>query len=112
VIESYIFGRMVIGGQTFNSDLILFPDSTVSSWWRKTGHRLCLSDLEMIFKKTPEVIIIGTGFFGLMKVEDEVKKYTEQKGIKLIIEKTKEASQLFNELSTQKRVVGAFHLTC
>lgn len=112
MIESCVFGRMIIEGQTYTSDLIIFPDRINHSWWRKSGHRLCLEDIKEVLKEEPEVIIIGTGFTGLMKVEEDVKRHAQSKGILLIIEKTKNAVQKFNELSSKKMTVGAFHLTC
>jgi len=112
MIESYNFGIIVIDGQKYTSDLIIFPDRIESSWWRNTGHRLCLQDLESVIKEEPEVLVVGTGFTGLMKVEEEVKNYAQEKGITLVIEKTKKATQRYNELAPTKKTIGAFHLTC
>jgi hypothetical protein len=112
VIESYTFGRMVIDGHPYTSDFIIFPDMINDSWWRIRGHSLCLKDVESVFSEEPEVIIIGTGYYGLMKVEDEVKSLAQSRGIELIIEKTEKAVQSFNRLSAQKKVIGGFHLTC
>lgn len=112
MIESYAFGRMIVEGQTYTSDLIIFPDRINHSWWRKSGHRICFEDIEEVLKEEPEVIIIGTGFVGLMKVDEDVKQYAQSGGILLIIEKTKNAVQKFNELFSKKKTVGVFHLTC
>jgi len=112
MIEGYSFGLMVIKGQKYTSDLIIFPDKVQDSWWRKSGHKLSLQDLEGILKEEPEILVIGTGFVGLMKVEEEVKNYAREKWIILIIEKTKQAVQKFNELAPSKKTIGAFHLTC
>lgn len=112
MIESYTFGRMEVNGHTYTSDLILYPDKVQDSWWRETGHRLSLKDIKDVLKEEPEVIIIGTGFTGLMKVEEEVKQYAQDNGIVLVIKKTKKAVQNFNEIAAKKKTVGAFHLTC
>lgn len=112
MIDSYSFGRMVIDGHTYTADLIIFPDRIESSWWRKTGHKLCLEDIEDVFKEEPEAIVVGTGFFGLMKVEEAVKQEVRSKGIPLHVNKTKNAVQKYNEISGQKKTVGVFHLTC
>lgn len=112
MIDSYTFGRMVVGGRPYTSDLIIFPDKIQESWWRKSGHKLCMEDVKEVFKGEPKVIVIGTGFAGLMKVEEEVEQYAQSKGIQLVIEKTKKAIEKFNEASSTKRTVGAFHLTC
>ncbi|UCC38504.1 MAG: hypothetical protein JSV96_11780 [Candidatus Aminicenantes bacterium] len=112
MIESYAFGRMVIDGHPYTSDLIIFPGKINDSWWRISGHSVALKDIEGAFLEEPEVIIIGTGYSGLMKVEEEVKSLARSKGIELIIEKTEKATQAFNTISTQKKAIGAFHLTC
>ena len=112
MIESYDFGRMVIDGLSYASDLIIFPGKINDSWWRVSGHSVCLKDIEGVFNEEPEVIIFGTGYSGLMKVEEEVKGLAQSKGIELIIEKTEKAVQSFNTLSVQKKAIGAFHLTC
>lgn len=112
MIDSYSFGRMEIGGQAYTSDLILFPDKIKDSWWRERGHRLSLKDMEDVFQETPEFIVIGTGFYGIMKVAEEVKQAAQSKGITLVIEKTEKAVESYNKIATQKKTIGAFHLTC
>ena len=112
MIKTYSFGRMVIKSQTYTSDVILFPDRIDDSWWRKSGHRVCLEDIEDVLREEPEVLVIGTGFYGLMKVEEEVECHAQSSGIELIVKKTKNAVLSFNEIASQKKTIGAFHLTC
>ncbi len=112
MIESYDFGRMDVDGRTYTSDLIIFPDRVNDSWWRKSGHKLCLADIEDVLKEEPEALVVGTGFYGIMSVEDEVKSYAQSQGIELIIAKTKKAAQSYNEFASKKKTIGAFHLTC
>lgn len=112
MIEEYQFGRMVIDGKTYTSDLILFPDKILSSWWRKSGHKLCLQDLEEVIRKKPDILIIGTGAMGIMKVNDEVRQYAQREGITVIIEKTGKAVQTYNHHPCGKKIIAVFHLTC
>jgi len=112
MIESYSFGKMVVNGERFTSDLIITLNRIKSSWWRKSGHNLFLEDLEEALAEEAEVLVIGTGSSGLMRVEEEVKLFAQSKGMRLIIEKTAEAVKSFNKLSSQKKTIGAFHLTC
>jgi hypothetical protein len=112
MIESYTFGQMVIDGQTYIKDLILLPDEILSSWWRKTGHHVCLEDLEKALEADPEILIIGTGYLGLMKVDRDVEEHTKNRDIELITLKTKEAVKVFNGSAPSKKTVAAFHLTC
>jgi len=112
VIESYDFGKITIDGKRYINDVIIFPDHVDDCWWRKEGHRLCINDLKDVLQAKPEVLIVGTGFFSLMKVPSEVKEYLMSKKIELIIESTKEACKTYNRLASTKRVVAAFHLAC
>jgi hypothetical protein len=112
MIDSYSFGRITINGKSYTSDIILLPDRVIPSWWRKEGHSLCLLDLEEISFEHYDAFIVGTGFFGAMKINDEVNKFMEKIGIKLFGEKTKDAVRRYTEISPQIKAVGAFHLTC
>jgi len=60
----------------------------------------------------PEVLVIGTGASGLMKVLPEVEQALEPQGIKLIDQPTDEACQTYNRLCQSQKVVAALHLTC
>jgi hypothetical protein len=112
MIESYDFGAMVVDGMKYTADLILLPGRIKSSWWRKEGHKLALEDIEDILREDIEVLVIGTGFFGLIKVSSEVSQAVQSKGIVFRIEKTKQATLIFNEFAVHKKTAGAFHLTC
>jgi hypothetical protein len=115
LIESYKFGAVVINGKRYTSDVIVLPERVIDGWWRKEGHRLHVEDLEEILKQEPkpEVLIVGTGYYGLVKIPPEVENTLKSHGIELIAQLTREACQTFNKiLKSNKLVVGAFHLTC
>ena len=67
-IQTYQFGQMSVDGKLHTQDLILLPDRVVAKWWRKDGHRLDVEDLREIIDASPEVLVVGTGAYGLMKV--------------------------------------------
>lgn len=112
MIEFYDFGRMKINGVTYTTDLIIFREEVKPNWWRIEGHKLQIEDLRDILKEKPEILVVGTGYYGLMKIPPETEKQLQAEGIKLIAEKTGEAYKIYNKLSKSKRVAGAFHLTC
>ena len=112
MIDSYDFGKIVIDGRRYTADLIVFSDRVRDGWWRKEGHRLHVKDLDEAVRYKPEVLIVGTGYSGLMKVPAETKEYVESKGIELIAQRTAEACKTFNRLVKSKKVVAALHLTC
>ena len=112
MIDSYDFGEIVIDGKRYTSDVIIYPDRINSSWWRKQGHELGVNDLEDALDKKPDVIVVGTGSPGLMKVLPETEKLITSKGIKLIVQPTKEACKTYNQLSSSQKVIALLHLTC
>ena len=112
MIDSYDFGRIVINGKRYNSDLIVFPDKVREGWWRKEGHRLHVEDLKDVLEAKPEMLVVGTGHSGLMTVPPETRKHVESEGIELIAQKTTEACKTFNRLVKSRKVVAALHLTC
>jgi hypothetical protein len=115
LIDSYDFGVIFINGKSYASDVIVFPDRVSDGWWRKEGHKICLEDLREILncEPKPETLVIGTGYYGMVKVLPEVENALKSHGITIIAQPTKEACQTFNKLlKSKKRVVGAFHLTC
>jgi len=113
MIESYDFGRIVVNGKRYMSDLIVFPSYVKDGWWRKEGHRLSVEDLKEVFEARPQVLVVGTGYSGLMRVPEEVKEHLAERGIELIVKPTREACEAFNDLlRSGKRVVAALHLTC
>jgi hypothetical protein len=66
MIDSYDFGRITINGRSYDQDLIIFPDKIKAGWWRKEGHRLQMEDLDDVLESEPEVLIVGTGYYGEM----------------------------------------------
>jgi hypothetical protein len=113
LIESYDFGRIVVNGNAYSSDIMIMGDKVQASWWREEGHRLVPSDMRGALESfQPEVVIIGTGYMGMMTVPKETRKYFEAKGVEVFVERTKRACDLFNERSKSKRVLAGFHLTC
>jgi hypothetical protein len=109
MIESYAFGRMIINKKEYLNDLVIFPDRIVSNWWRDQGYLLQMDDLKEVFAAKPKILIVGTGFSGLMKVDLDVRRYCMETGIKLMDSLTEKAVQDYNRLSGPG-VVAAFHL--
>lgn len=111
-IDAYSFGKVAVDDQTFDSDVIIYPNRVEASWWRKEGHRLQVADLTEVIDEGPEVLIIGTGYNGLMEVPAETVDALGQEGIEVHAEKTTRAVELFNSMPEGKKVMAALHLTC
>lgn len=113
MIDAYDFGRIVIDGKAFTRDVIIFHDRVIDNWWRKEGHVLNREDIELVVKEKPEVLIVGTGKYGIMEVPAETGEYIRSKAIELIVEPTEKACKEYNnKISHAKKTVAALHLTC
>lgn len=111
-IDSYSFGRIVIDGVTYTSDVTLLEERVNSSWWRKESHLLAPNDLEEVIRAQPDLLVIGTGFSGVMKVPRETQEFLKSKGIEFVIQRTEDACKTYNETPRDRRVAAALHLTC
>ena len=113
LIERYSFGTIQINNKSFSRDLIIFPEEVIPNWWRKEGHLLHLEDLQEIVKRKPKILIIGTGYNGIMKVPKNLTRHLEKLGIKTIVKTSKEAVNEYNTFVKRKEnVAAALHLTC
>lgn len=111
-IDSFQFGRIAIDGQHYTKDLIIFPDRVLSNWWREQGHSLSIVDLQAVLATPPQVLIIGTGVHGQMKVPTQTIAHLSQNNIQIISLKSEAACQHYNEIRSTHQVVLAIHLAC
>ena len=113
MIEGYSFGRMVIDGQEYKADLIVFPDGRVEdSWWRKEGHVLAIADITRLVRSRPRLIIAGTGADGIMEPDDDLESQLDDLHIDFRALPTEQAVNLYNREWSTGDVGGCFHLTC
>ena len=112
-IDAYSFGRIRVSGDDFSDDLIVFPDKVEPYWRRRDAHLLSIADLETVIDYSPDLLVVGTGMGGRLRLEPTTREALRIKGIDCVDERTDLAWQIFNdEIEQEKRVVGAFHLTC
>ena len=112
-ISGYRFGRIDIDGRAYTSDVIITPERVDDRWWRREGHTLGIDDVAGVLAARPDVVIIGTGYFGRMSVPVETRQYLQAQGAEVHEAHTRAAVQEFNRLLKQPgRVVAALHLTC
>ncbi len=113
-IDSYSFGSIRIDGVDYSDDVILMGGDVRSPWWREAGgHIYALTDLQELMAAAPEIVVLGTGYFGRVKVLEETLTGFSDVGSEVIVEKTGRAVETFNQLAAAGRdVAGALHLTC
>ncbi len=113
IIQKYNFGHIQINDKSYNTDVIVFQEEVLLNWWRKKAHSLHLDDLNAVITKKPEIIIIGTGFHGLMVVPKELITDLEENGFKVIVKRSSDAVKDYNIfVKNNQNVAVALHLTC
>ncbi len=111
-IDSYSFGIIVISGITYTTDVIIYPNKVDATWWRREGHLLQRVDIEEVLQVNPELLIIGTGYAGVMRVPRETIDLITERGIRVKVARTSKAVQLYNDLQGAGNTVAALHITC
>ncbi len=111
-IDDYSFGRIVIDGTRYTDDVIVHPCCVDDTWWRREGHLLQMADLREVLEAIPDVLVVGSGAYGRMRVADEVRRALAERDVELIVAETAEACEQYNELAPERRTVAALHLSC
>lgn len=112
-IDDYSYGSITVDGKIYHEDIIIFPDWVHQDWWRKEAHSLSLEDLLEVVNFKPDILVVGRGSSGIMKIPLSTKDALKDLDIELIEGDSVEAARVFNlKAKLGKRVVGAFHLTC
>lgn len=112
MINAYVYGKMIIQGQHYTEDLILYPGPVVAPWQRHNHHKVNITDIAVILDEQPDYFIIGTGSVGGMQVLPEAQEHLLEQGIQLVFEPTEFAYRLYNHICEKSWVIGAFHLRC
>lgn len=112
-IDSCSFGRIRVDGKDYRDDLIIYPEKQVVNWWRKDNHSVCFHDIKDVISRKPDLLIVGNGTIGHLRLELSVVRMLQKYNIPCRQAKTQEAAVLFNrEIERGVRATGAFHLTC
>ncbi len=109
-IDKTEFGHIVVDGKRYDHDVIITPTKVTESR-TKARHEIGVEEFLTMFKEKPEIIIIGTGQHGEMKVSQSFTGRARLRRIETIIETTPQAMERFNSL-TGKKVVAYMHVTC
>ncbi len=110
-IDSTSFGEIVIDNKTYYSDMIVWWDGKTE--YRDKSHVIDMSEFVKIMKRKPDTIVIGTGQTGVLKLLPEVEQVAEDKKVKIFVEKSPKAIEIFNGfVCSGKKVVAVIHTTC
>jgi len=107
-----IEGQVHGAGEGVGKDILLSAQG-VSAWHEREGHSLKPRMIRRALEMQPEVLIIGNGVNGALKVGKKAHKAAEEAGVRLVVLKTPDACREYNRLFREgKKVVLLAHGTC
>ena len=112
-IDSTKFGEIKVEGETHYSDIYIFWDGRVIETETEVRHQFSTIEFSFLFRKRPEIIIVGTGQYGGLGIAEDVMQFASENDIWLIVLETPQAIKRFNDLVKSRRKVAAYiHVTC
>ena len=112
MIENFTFGSFMIDGSEYRYDIKIKGEEIIP-WQYIKHHTVLADDIRELVEEKPELLVIGTGASGLVRVDDEAISFAESQGIKCIIKPTGEACEEYNNaLKENKKVCAILHSTC
>lgn len=105
------FGSVTVDNKKFHHDVYVDPDGNIAR--REGGHKVSADEIKSVLKSNPEVIVIGTGQFGCVKLSEEAARGAEAHGVEVFRARTPRAIKKFNEqVDEGKRIAAIVHVTC
>ena len=116
-IEDTKFGSITIDGKTYEHDVILRLSGKVEKRQKKlskemygTSHIISKAEAKFVFEDGCDVLIVGAGQEGNVRLSPEASDYFDKKRCKVLLQPTPEAIRSFNQSHDKK--IGLMHVTC
>ena len=110
------WGQMDIEDVGSGRDFKLYPGGGREWDWSETGTHhvpgIQVADVEELLEHGSEVVILSRGMQLALQTCPETLQYLRERDIKVHVEETKAAVELYNKLAETKLVGGLFHSTC
>jgi hypothetical protein len=119
-IERFEWGLFQINGEVHSAEGrgvgkdICIVGGVVRPWQERKGHRLKTKMVLLVLKPDVEILVIGNGVNGAIRVPEKTRQAIKTAGIvELIIEKTPAACEIYNRLVGEGKAVALLaHGTC
>ena len=113
------FGRIIIDDKEYDHDVVIYPDGRVERRLKEiskrihgTSHNLDMEEIVNYLGNGEDIVIIGTGMYGMLSLTEESRKLLKDLGLEYLELPTKDAIKKYLDLKSSRRVLGIFHITC
>ena len=116
-IDRSEFGSITVDGKIYDHDVMIGLSGRVKKRKKKlskqqygTSHVVSKAEAKAVFEKGCDVIIIGSGQEGNVRLSPEAEDYFAKKGCEVVLQPTQKAIKSFNR--SAKRKIALMHVTC
>jgi len=114
------FGMVKFRDKKYRYDVIVHLDESIEKRNKDpskrkygTSHKLSAEEVRGLLAEDPDVLVVGCGQYGVLKVGEDAIKLLSTKKVELVDLPTQQAIDEFNRLKNQGRKVTAIvHVTC
>ena len=110
-------GIPTFDGKTYEHDVIIRLSGEVEKRRKRlsqaqygTSHVISKAEAKFVFEKGCDLLIVGTGQDGNVRLSPEASAYFDKKQCRIVLERTPEAILTFNRSPDKK--VAPMHVTC
>ena len=118
-IESTEFGSITIDGTLYSHDVLIRLSGEVAKRKKKlskkyygTSHIISLEEAEFVYEKGCDILVLGTGQYGNVKLSPEAAEFFAHHGCRVTLLPTPDAVKIYNKLMGKFKAIGLFHVTC
>ena len=117
-IEKVSWGKVKVNGKIYHQvlligDQVLERDKDKLETLFGTTHQIGNWEEDLLFSKNPDIILIASGWNGVLKVSQNFKARSAKLGIELKVVLTGKVVSKYNQLVSQgKQVNVLIHTTC
>jgi hypothetical protein len=111
------FGYITVEGTRIEHDILIRMSGQIKKRKKRlskdvygTSHIISQEEAEHIHQEGAELLIIGSGQEGMVRLSEEAAEYFRKKGCEVDLLPTPRAIQQWNE--AKGHVIGFFHVTC
>jgi hypothetical protein len=116
LINHISWGHMEIDGLGKGRDFKLYPGGGREWDWKETNTHhvpgIQPADVQELIDKGSKIIVLTRGMDLVLQTCPETLELLNTNGIKVYVEETKAAVEIYNKLAETEMVGGLFHSTC
>ena len=110
------WGHMEVDGLAPGKDFKLYPGGGRHWDWRETNTQhvpgIQPADVQELIEKGSRIVVLSRGMQLRLQTSPETLQLLADKGIRVHVEETQAAAELYNKLAESELVGGLFHSTC